>query len=286
VLVSTMTWPLLVQSSRPPSASASSRTTSPDGRERKITLEPSTASRSWPHAWAPWAPMRSSGAGSRSYAMTRAPDFCTSLRHIGSPMMPSPMNPSCVVSAAILLSSWLVSARRDVDRLRLLVQAHAADPLLSAEPAVLEAAERRRDRQLLVGVDPDRAGGQSARDPPGTSEIPGPDAGGQAIDAVVGLGDQVGFIVEGQRAQHRAEDFLAHDRVGRIGRREHGGQVERAGGEPCVVGPPAATEHLHAALAREPDHGFDAFAMPERSDRAHLRARGIGHVDPQRARPL
>src|SRR5690606_2913941 len=198
VLVSTMICPRLTQSRSPPSASATSRTTSPEGSARKTTLDPSTTSRSWVQGCTPCSRRRSSGAGSRSNARTRAPDFCTRLRHIGSPMTPRPMKPSCVVSAAILNVLLIgLSASRDVDRLRLLVQAHAPDALLAPQPAFLEAAERRRDGQLLVGVDPHRPGGERPRDPPGPGEVPRPDAGGEPVHAVVCLGDEVRLVLEG-----------------------------------------------------------------------------------------
>src|SRR6478735_10706833 len=98
-----------------------------------------------------------------------------------------------------------------VHALLLHVLEDALAALLAAEAAVAPAAERGRDRELLVGVDPDRARLHRAPEPPGALEVTAPDAGGQRVDAVVGLPDQLFLVVEGHRDQHRAEDLFLAD---------------------------------------------------------------------------
>src|SRR6478672_4970635 len=106
-----------------------------------------------------------------------------------------------------------VGVEAPVQALLLHVLLYAQAPLLAAQAAVAPAAERRADRELLVGVDPDRAGLHRAAYAPGLLVVARPDAGGQRVDAVVRLRDQVLFVVEGHGHQHRAEDLFLADAV-------------------------------------------------------------------------
>ena len=79
-----------------------------------------------------------------------------------------------------------------------------ASALLAAQAAVAPAAEGRGDRELLVGVDPDRAGLHRAAQAPGALEVAAPDAGGQPVHRLVGEGDGLGSEVALQAAEpHR-----------------------------------------------------------------------------------
>src|SRR5205085_8384332 len=89
--------------------------------------------------------------------------------------------------------------------LHVLLDSQAA--LLAAEAAVAPAAEGGGNGELLVGVDPDRAGLHRAADAPSLLVVARPDAGGQRIDAVVGLAQQVLLVLEAKHRQHRAEDL-------------------------------------------------------------------------------
>src|SRR5574341_1705027 len=92
-------------------------------------------------------------------------------------------------SRAVTARSWRGRPRgriqSPVHALRLLVEPHARQPLLAADAALLETAERGGDGKLLVRVDPYRARLQRARQPPRPLIVCGPHPGGQAIDGIV-----------------------------------------------------------------------------------------------------
>src|SRR5262245_50546876 len=76
----------------PPAPRHTSSTSLPPGSERKIVRQLATISSS-EAACTPSAASRLSGAASRSAASTFRPLFLARLRHIGSPIVPTPMKP-------------------------------------------------------------------------------------------------------------------------------------------------------------------------------------------------
>ena len=92
--------------------------------------------------------------------------------------------------------------------------------MLAADARRLEAAERRRGVDETPRVDVDRPGAQQTGEPVGVGDVARPHAGGQAVLAVVGpAGDLLERLV-GLRDEDRAEDLLAHDPRGVVGRGE------------------------------------------------------------------
>src|SRR5690606_41249842 len=63
------------------------------------------------------------------------------------------------------------------------------------------------------------------RHAPGPGVVAGPDARCQAKGRVVGLGDQVVFVIERDDAQHGAEDLLLRDVGAVVDAGNDGGQV-------------------------------------------------------------
>ena len=91
VLRSTMQAPLGRRGRSVPQTAA---TSGPPGSDRNTTSASPPSVSIDCAARTPSAARRFNGAGSRSSAMTGAPLFAARLRHIGSPMTPSPTNPS------------------------------------------------------------------------------------------------------------------------------------------------------------------------------------------------
>src|SRR6476659_8956560 len=71
-----------------------SSTSLPPGSDRKMVRQPATIS-SIDALLTPSAASRFSGSGLRSVASTLSPLLRARLRHIGSPMVPTPINPIC-----------------------------------------------------------------------------------------------------------------------------------------------------------------------------------------------
>src|ERR1700712_4746828 len=134
----------------------------------------------------------------------------------------------------IVMTRFLVGPRQrsvvhaPVKALLLHVFANAEMALLASHAAVLPAAEWRRNRKLLVSVDPHGAGFQRASHAPGALVIVRPDAGREPEDAVVGFAHERRFIVERQDDEDRPEDFFLADArfVGQAV--EDGGRIEKA----------------------------------------------------------
>src|SRR5471032_2713842 len=117
----------------------------------------------------------------------------------------------------IVMTRFLVGPRQrsvvhaPVKALLLHVFANAKVALLASHAAVLPAAEWRRNRKLLVRVDPDGAGFQRAAHSPGALVVVCPDAGSESEDAVVGFAHERLFIVERQHDEDRPENFFLAD---------------------------------------------------------------------------
>src|SRR5690606_19469882 len=110
-------------------------------------------------------------------------------------------------------------------------------------------------------------------DPPGEAmrrgEGPGPDAGCQPVDAVIGGSEHVFGILEPLDREHRAEYLLAHDIHLRTYVGDDGGTNERSG----RTGPFAARHHRGSLRSRAFDESLDPFGLSGRYERAHVRRR-------------
>src|SRR6185312_4212044 len=82
---------------------------------------------------------------------------------------------------------------------------------LAAIAAHLVAAERHRRVHCLIAVHPDRAGAQRLCDLVRLADIGGPDAAAEAKGRGIGALDQFVGILERDRGDHGAEDFLLRD---------------------------------------------------------------------------
>src|SRR5438445_3742239 len=98
-----------------------------------------------------------------------------------------------------------------VHRLDLRVQIDRIPSELATEPRLLVAAKRRHRIDLAVGVDPDRAGFELARDTEGAIDILGPYRRCESVVGVVALHDDVVLVLELYRGSDRSKDFLARD---------------------------------------------------------------------------
>ncbi len=99
VLMSTTVWPARTSEASPPAPRHTARTCGSPGRHRKMISARATRSAVDGAAVTPSRPSASSGAGRVSWATTASPDFFARLRHIASPITPSPMKPSVVAMA-------------------------------------------------------------------------------------------------------------------------------------------------------------------------------------------
>ena len=80
---------------------------------------------------------------------------------------------------------------------------------LAADSACLHAAERNAQVAHQPAVHPDRSSVNLLRYAMRAVQILSPDAGGEAVVAVVCIPDHFFFVVEGCDRDNRAEDFFA-----------------------------------------------------------------------------
>lgn len=78
----------------------------------------------------------------------------------------------------------------------------------AADAALSHAAERHPQVAQQPAVDPDGAALDLFGDAVGAGEVVGPDGGGEAVAAVVGEVDGVGFVAEGHDGDDGAEDLF------------------------------------------------------------------------------
>src|SRR6185503_16517462 len=100
----------------------------------------------------------------------------------------------------------------DADALRLQVRLEPLHPELASDAALLDAAEGALGQSDVVGVDPDVADAQPARDADRTVEVARPHRAAEPELVVVGQPQRLGLGVEGDHRQDRPEDLLARDR--------------------------------------------------------------------------
>ena len=102
-------------------------------------------------------------------------------------------------------------AETDADSLRLSVVSQSVLAQLAADTGLLVAAEGQLVVKGVVGVDPDGAGAERARDLDGGVEVLGVHGGGEAVGGVVAELDGLLLGLELSDRADRAEDLLLHD---------------------------------------------------------------------------
>jgi hypothetical protein len=150
----------------------------------------------------------------------------------------------------------------------------------SPDAGGLHPAERRRGVGHDAAVDPDHPGLEAARYPPCPGEVARVDVFDEPALGVVGGGDRLLFVVEGDDRRHRPEDLLVqHAGVARHvdehrGREELAGSLQRA----------SAGEHPRAAGAGVVDEPRDPAKLLCVDDRPDLDA-GIGSATDAQGAP-
>src|SRR5690606_16832339 len=126
-----------------------------------------------------------------------------------------PRRPTGVRTASTMYACLLKRASAQVhpDRLHLGVQLECVAAQLAPEAGLLVAAERRRSIERMIGVDPDRARLQGAREAVCTLHVRGPDTRGKPVHRAVRDRDRLVVVGEGDRGQHGSEDLLLRDRL-------------------------------------------------------------------------
>src|SRR5947208_13451914 len=99
----------------------------------------------------------------------------------------------------------------DVHVLHLGVLEDALEPELAPDAALLVAAERRRDREEMIVVDPHRAGPHPLGDLERLRLVARPDRPTQAVDGVVRHPEGLVGVLVTDDDPHGAEDLLLRD---------------------------------------------------------------------------
>ncbi len=140
---------------------------------------------------------------------------------------------------------------------------------LAAEPALLEAAERRRDPHGAVRVDREHAGVERTGDAERSGSVARPDRAGEAVDRVVGDPHGVRLVLERDQRCDRTEDLLARDPVVGVCLDE-GARIPEA----------LAAGHLAAEQRLALDEAGHRLAVRRGDQRAHLGRIVLGIPDP------
>src|SRR5205814_4584317 len=127
--MSTTVCPERTRATRPSGPRPTARTCGSPGRHMKTISARAATSAAEPAPATPSRASAASGSARWSNATTAAPDFLARLRHMASPITPSPMNPS-VVAIVVLLALHVqrrpraCQARRGVTRLHYAAHEH------------------------------------------------------------------------------------------------------------------------------------------------------------------
>ena len=97
----------------------------------------------------------------------------------------------------------------DADVLRLGKEPQRFFAAFAADAALFHAAERDAQVAHEPAIHPYRAGVNLFSDAMGAAQVLCPDAGGQAVIAIVRIGDHFVFVVEWRDRDNRAENFFA-----------------------------------------------------------------------------
>lgn len=138
------------------------------------------------------------------------------------PLAARPDSSDCVCTPALLAASGGRSARARPTRpsgdvmaahgythvLDLGEYLEAVFPAFASGARGLHPAERLAQVAHVLAVDEDHPGLDAACQAMGLADVLGPDVGGQAVFHVVGQAQRLGFVLERDQADHRAEDLL------------------------------------------------------------------------------
>ena len=156
------------------------------------------------------------------------------------PLAAGPDSSDCVCTPALLAASGGRSARARPTRPSGDVMAahgytHVLDlgrylkavfPAFASGARGLHPAERLAQVAHVLAVDEDHPGLDAACQAMGLADVLGPDVGGQAVFHVVGQAQRLGFVLERDQADHRAEDLLLGDAHAVVHVGEHRGLDE------------------------------------------------------------
>ena len=106
-----------------------------------------------------------------------------------------------------------------MDLFRLEKFVDAVEGQLAALAAGFVATPRGFDVAGLHGVDPNDASAEIFHNAEALEDVTRPDGGGEAVGRVVGDLQRVGFVLERDAGDDGAEDFLAGDARGVVGRK-------------------------------------------------------------------
>src|SRR5690606_12135204 len=175
-----------------------------------------------------------------------------------------------------VLQRHRLAVHAEENALDLAVESQAVKALLATDAALLEAAKRRGNVRLLVGVEPHGACLQRAGDAPCTAVVGGPHACSQADYGVVGLSDHVLFVLGGIGPYHPRKDFFTAG-PGRARQTAYDGRrIEAALGELGFRGDCAAGDDGAALGTCQVYVARNLVAVSGRHQRPHLNLRVVG----------
>lgn len=160
----------------------------------------------------------------------------------------------------------------------------AVFPAFASGARGLHPAERLAQVAHVLAVDEDHPGLDAACQAMGLADVLGPDVGGQAVFHVVGQAQRLGFVLERDQADHRAEDLLLGDAHAVVHVGEHRGldelplaQVRRQAGRTLQ----AAGHQGGAFLEADADVAGDLVVVGLGDHRADLGLRVLRIADDQ-----
>src|SRR5687768_16980686 len=111
---------------------------------------------------------------------------------------------------------------RNADVLRFHVEIETVVAAIAADSARLHATERRRQVAIVLGVDPDHARLERAREAMRAPDVVRPEIRGEAIAHAVCDRKRLALVGEWYDGQHRSEDLLLRHSKVVLRAREHG----------------------------------------------------------------
>src|SRR5260370_9615978 len=287
VLMSTTVWPERTRATRPSGPRPTARTCGSPGRHMKTISARAATSAAEPAPATPSPASAASGSARWSNATTAAPDFLARLRHMASPITPSPMNPS-VVAIVVLLPPHVPRRPRACQARRRVTRLHYAT---HEYPGSGRHRRGRRDRLLQArqraGV---RVRAGAARDPVGLRGCGHRPAPGGRLRVLQQRPQR--SLAAGRRARPARAALLEHA-VGRGRRRRLGRRGQRPGRGPGRLRPlrpglPGAragpAPALRPSTPRRHGVGRSGPDLPLRIDLTPPALRDAGHALHARAR--
>src|SRR3954468_17372549 len=117
----------------------------------------------------------------------------------------------------------LLLADAGADGLLLCVEFEGVVTHLATPATLLESAEGQGCVEDVVAIDPDGSGTHFCGDGVSAIDVASPDSGGETVDAVVGLRNEIVLVLERDGGDDRSENLFLHDLHAVIGVDEHGG---------------------------------------------------------------